>query len=95
VTVFEALDIVGHFAFAASLIGMLLIGRSRRPQARPGLEALGWPLRLGGEAAWVAIGIVLVFEGVPLSSLVIWGLIFCAVDIYGWSLSLQLREGKR
>jgi len=74
------LDLAGHVAYAAILAGLLLIGRGQRV---PGLARWGWSLRIAGELGWVAIGVALLTQGIALTSIVIWGLVFVVADILG------------
>ena len=89
---FPILDLVGHLGYAAMFAGMILIGRG---QVQKGLARIGWPLRLAGESAWVAIGIVLVSEGVALWSIIIWGVVFCLADVAGWTASISAHKRGR
>jgi hypothetical protein len=64
------IDLAGHFCYGLLFIGMLLLG---------GRHPLGWALRLAGELGWVAIGVTL-----GLTSIWVWGLLFCVVDFRNW-----------
>lgn len=69
------IDILGHIFYAFLLAGMISIAFDYR---------IGWWLRAIGELGWVGLGVTL-----GLSSIVVWGLIFVAIDLYGayrWAL---------
>ena len=64
------IDFFGHLAYASIMVGMFLLARR---------NAYGWVARLLGDAGWVVLGFAL-----GMSSIVLWGLTFIAVDIAGW-----------
>ena len=64
------IDLLGHIFYAMILLGMLGVSWKSR---------YGWALRFAGEMGWVWLGFLL-----NLSSIYIWGLMFMAVDIYGF-----------
>ena len=63
-------DYFGHWAYFFLFVGMLLL------QAK---DYRGWAFRFAGEVGWIAIGFVL-----GLSSVVLWGFAFMAVDVLGY-----------
>ena len=62
-------DTLGHVFYLFLFIGMLGIAFNRR---------VGWWFRITGELGWGVLGAIL-----GLSSIVIWSIIFAAVDILG------------
>ena len=67
------IDILGHFGYALILAGMMLVSAK---------SPWGWALRLLGELVWLLIGVEL-----GMSSMVLWGLVFAALDVrtfYTW-----------
>ena len=71
---FTLVDIVAHFCELSLVMGMVAIAKG---------HTFGWGLRLIGSAGWIGIAIVLADRGVFLSALILWPLLFCAIDIYG------------
>lgn len=65
-----AQDIAGHFAYVALIVGMMLLARRRRS---------GFLVRVAGEITWTVIG-----WQIGSSSIVIWSVVFVAVEAYGW-----------
>ena len=63
----RTLDLLGHFGYILLFVGMTLISRGQN---------LGWALRLAGELIWTYFSFRL-----ELSSGVLWGLAFIAVDL--------------
>jgi len=63
------IDVYGHIFYAFLLAGMICIAFGLR---------VGWWLRVIGELGWVGLGFVL-----GLSSIVVWGLLFIAIDLVG------------
>jgi len=64
------LDTIGHIGYALILVGMIFINKK---------SSWGWFIRLWGEILWMGIGIYTGF-----SSMWIWGIVFCAMDIWGY-----------
>ncbi|MBG95094.1 MAG: hypothetical protein CL793_07565 [Chloroflexi bacterium] len=67
-------DIAGHLCELALVLGMFAIAKG---------FAAGWVLRIAGSVGWIFVAIVLAVEGVLLTSLMLWPLLFLAVDVYG------------
>jgi hypothetical protein len=70
------IDTLGHIFYAILLAGMVCLAAGWR---------IGWWFRIIGELGWVGLGLAL-----GLSSIVIWGLIFVAIDLYGnykWAIN--------
>lgn len=63
------LDIIGHISYLALAIGMWRIGNG---------DGSGWAFRFLGELGWVGISLKL-----GLTSGVIWGAVFLALDAFG------------
>ena len=66
-------DIFGHLGYSLILAGMFLVSKK---------NAWGWFFRLLGEIIWLIIGVYL-----EMSSMVLWGLVFVALDVrtfYTW-----------
>jgi len=75
-TEFLALDIAGHLCETALVLGMFAIAKG---------HSAGWLLRLAGSIGWICIAVLLAFEGVLLTSLIVWPLLFASIDLYGWN----------
>ena len=69
------IDGMGHVGYLYIALGMGLLSNRLKS---------GWVFRFIGEAIWVGLGITL-----GLSSIWIWGTIFCVIDIRGY---LKWRE---
>ena len=74
------IDIAAHLCELALLVGIFAVAK--------GFSA-GWALRLVGSVGWVAIAIALADEGIMLTSLIVWPLLYAAVDVYGLRNSRQ------
>lgn len=68
------LDIAGHLCEMALVFGMFAIAKG---------HSSGWALRLVGSLGWIGIALVLAAEGILLTSLMLWPVLFASVDIYG------------
>jgi hypothetical protein len=75
------LDFFGHLGYASIMVGMFLLARR---------NAYGWVARLLGDAGWVALGFAL-----GMSSIILWGLVFIAVDISGWRKWRETERARR
>lgn len=66
------IDLLGHVFYVFIFAGILLLARKR---------VSGWVFRFIGEVGWMLLGVAL-----GMSSVVIWGIIFTVMDLYGfWS----------
>jgi hypothetical protein len=65
----EQLDLIGHGGYAILAMGMALLATGRN---------IGWAFRLVGEIIWIWIGWEL-----NLTSSVLWGVAFAALDAVG------------
>lgn len=63
-------DFFGHFFYASLFLGMLLLSAK---------DYRGWVFRFLGEAGWIVIGLAM-----GMSSIVVWGIIFMVVDVWGY-----------
>lgn len=63
-------DLLGHLAYASSMLGLFLIGKKK---------PIGWAFRIIGDAIWLYLGIVL-----SLSSIYMWEFIFITQAVYFW-----------
>lgn len=64
------IDLFGHIAYFLLFVGLIFLSFKKQ---------IGWILRLTGELTWIILGFKL-----NLSSIVIWGIIFISIDIYGY-----------
>jgi len=64
------IDLAGHVFYAMIGLGLVCLALKK---------TVGWPLRLAGEAGWLVLGILL-----GLTSIWIWGILFCVMDLVGW-----------
>ena len=63
-------DVLGHIGYASIALGMYLVTLK---------NSWGFAFRFVGEVIWLVIGLLL-----GMSSLLIWGVIFMGIDIYGF-----------
>lgn len=63
-------DLLGHTGYLCLMVGILLVARR---------NIWGWPLRALGEAIWIYVGVL-----TGLTSPVIWGFLFVAMEAYGF-----------
>ncbi len=68
------LDIAAHLCELALVLGIFAIAKG---------HSAGWALRLVGSIGWLGIAIALAGEGVLMTSLMLWPLLYAAVDLYG------------
>jgi hypothetical protein len=71
-------DFFGHWFYASLFLGMLLLSAK---------DYRGWAFRFAGEVGWIGIGLV-----IGMSSIVIWGFAFMAVDVWGYLAWQQEQE---
>lgn len=64
------IDLLGHIGYVFLILGQWLLTKK---------SAAGWLVRLGGQAIWIVLGILL-----GLTSCVIWGIVFVVLDIQGY-----------
>lgn len=68
----DAIDIAGHLGYALVMVGVFLLSRH---------QVLGWLFRCAGEVVWLVVGVYM-----GMSSIVVWGVVFVLMDLYGfWS----------
>ena len=65
-----AVDVLGHIGYFSIAVGMYLVTLK---------NLWGFAFRFVGEVIWLVIGLLL-----GMSSLLIWGVIFMGIDIYGF-----------
>ena len=64
------IDMLGHIGYLSIAVGMYLVTLK---------NSWGFAFRFFGEVVWLVIGLLL-----GMSSLLIWGVIFMGIDIYGF-----------
>ena len=65
-----AIDMLGHIGYLSIAVGMYIITLK---------NLWGFAFRFIGEVVWLVIGLML-----GMSSLLVWGVIFMGIDIYGF-----------
>ena len=73
-TKIEILDVAAHVCELALVVGIFAVARG---------HSAGWALRLAGSVGWIGIAIALADQGILLTSLIVWPLLYAAVDVYG------------
>ena len=64
------LDALGHLGYVFLFLGIGLLAVKERS---------GFIFRLIGEGIWIVVGFAL-----GMSSIVVWGFVFCAIDVWGY-----------